>query len=67
MPTESGNESLLTVEEVAQRLRVSIRSVRNLIRLGKIPIVRVTDRRIAIDENDVAAYISARRTAGAGQ
>ena len=53
---------LLSVGEVARRLSVSVRSVRSLIERGAIPTVRVTDRRVAVDEADLAAYVAARRT-----
>jgi len=53
---------LLSVGEVAERLSISVRSVRALIQVGALPTVRVTARRIAIDESDLAAYVAARRT-----
>ena len=49
------------MNEVARRLSVSVRSVRALIERGTLRTVRVTERRVAIDEADLAAYIDARR------
>jgi hypothetical protein len=52
---------LLSLREAAQRLLISLRSLRTLVDLGKIPVVRVTARRPAILEADLAAFITARR------
>ena len=54
---------LLSVEEVARRLALSVRSVRTLIALGKLPVVRVSVRAIRVAEADLVAFIEARRTA----
>jgi excisionase family DNA binding protein len=53
---------LLSVREAAERLTISPRSLRTLIALGKLPVVRVTARRVAIAESDLAAFIAARRS-----
>ncbi|MBL8841966.1 MAG: helix-turn-helix domain-containing protein [Planctomycetes bacterium] len=47
---------------MADRLTISIRSVRNLIRDGRLPIVRVTSRRVAIAESDLQSFVDARRS-----
>jgi len=52
---------LLTVEAVAKTLGVSVRSVRTLIALGELPVVRVGARAIRIAETDLAAFIQVRR------
>lgn len=62
---ESRRMRLLPVDEAAERLSISTRSLRNLIALGKLRVVRVTPRRIAIGEDDLNAYIEAHR-AGTG-
>lgn len=62
MEGPSAQSSLLSVEEVADRLTISIRSVRNLIRDGRLPIVRVTSRRVAIAESDLQSFVDARRS-----
>ena len=51
------------VQEVARRMALSIRSVRTLIALGKLPVVRVGSRAIRVAEADLAAFIEARRIA----
>lgn len=48
---------LLLVEEVAERLAFSVRSVRALIAGGRLPIVRVGARAVRVDEADLARYI----------
>lgn len=52
---------LYTVAEAAARLRISLRTMRGLIATGQLPIVRVTKARVVITENDLAAYVAARR------
>jgi len=54
---------LLSIQEVARRMALSIRSVRTLIALGKLPVVRVGSRAIRVAEADLAAFIEARRIA----
>lgn len=49
-------ESLLTVQDVADRLKVSESTVRRLIDQGAIPIVRI-GRQIRIRPEDVEKYI----------
>jgi excisionase family DNA binding protein len=61
MSGTSSSPVLLSVGEVARRLTISVRLVRSLIERGVLPTIRVTDRRVAIDEADLAAYIAARR------
>ena len=61
MHTNSAVPSLLSIAEVASRLTISQRSVRALISCGKLRTVRVTERRVAVDEADLSAYVAARR------
>lgn len=51
---------LLTVREVAERLRVSARTVEREVAAGRLACVRVRSRRL-VDEADLAAYISQSR------
>jgi excisionase family DNA binding protein len=60
---DSHPPQLLVIEEVARRLALSIRTVRTLIALGKLPVIRVGARAIRIAESDLAAFIEARRVA----
>ncbi len=53
---------LLTLPEVAERLRISLRSVRTLVALGKLPTVRPTVRRVLIAESDLVAFIGSCRS-----
>jgi excisionase family DNA binding protein len=48
--------TLLTIEEAARRLSVSIRNIRHQIYLRKLPIVKV-GRLVRIDERDLEAFI----------
>lgn len=63
MPNPPPHPTLVSLTEAARRLSISLRSVRNLIRDGRLPFVRVTPRRVAIAEVDLRAYVAARRTA----
>jgi excisionase family DNA binding protein len=53
--------SLISVADAARRLSISLRSLRTLIALGRLPTVRVTERRVAIAEDDLAAFVEQRR------
>ncbi len=52
---------VLTVEEVARRLRVSEATVYNLIRGGQLPAFRV-GRSWRVDERDLDEYIRRQKT-----
>jgi excisionase family DNA binding protein len=54
---------LMTIPDFSQRTKLSIRTVRTLIALGKIPVVRVSARALRITEADLAEFIAARRVA----
>ncbi len=56
-----GSETLLTVPEAANELSVSVRTLRTLISLGRISVVRVSSRRVAIDPRDIRSYIERQR------
>ena len=47
---------LLTIHEAAERLTVSVTTVRRLTAAGLLPIIRVSPRRVAIPEAAVLAY-----------
>ena len=52
---------LLSLDEVAERLRVSIRTVRTRVALGQIAIIRPSPRRVLVSEDDLRDYIRSRR------
>jgi excisionase family DNA binding protein len=54
---------LLPIQEVARRMALSIRTVRTLVALRKLPVVRVGARAVRVAESDLAAFIEARRVA----
>ena len=49
---------MLSVADVARRLRVSVKWVRYRIDLGELPVVRVGGTRVRIREADVAAFLA---------
>lgn len=54
--SERRSSTLLTLEEAARRLSVSIRNIRHQIYLRKLPIVKV-GRLVRIDERDLEEFI----------
>jgi excisionase family DNA binding protein len=61
MTTDGKGMELLTIEEVAERLRVSIPTVRWLRQQGRfLPAIRV-GRRLVWDARDVAAWLESQR------
>jgi excisionase family DNA binding protein len=57
------NEDLLTVDEVAAQLRVNPQTVRNWIDAGKLPAVRVGDRRVRIHRPALDEFVGLRTSA----
>ncbi len=49
---------LLTLDEVAQALRVSRRSVERLIRAGRLRVVRPVPGRTMIERRELNAYVA---------
>ncbi len=59
--SEGGVIELLTIEEVAERLRVSVPTVRWLRQEGRfVPAIKI-GRRLMWDTRDVAAWLKAQR------
>lgn len=54
--------TLLTAEEVGHRLGLSSKSVRRLATAGNLPSVRLGDRMLRFDPDDVEAFIAARKS-----
>ena len=57
--------SFLGVAEVAARLGVSRAHLYDEIRAGRFPFVRVGAKRVAIDEDELHAFLSLRGVSGA--
>jgi excisionase family DNA binding protein len=55
--------SLLEKPEVAEQLRVSVKTVERLVAAGDLQPVRIRDR-ILFDPQDVLAYIESRKREG---
>jgi excisionase family DNA binding protein len=53
---------MLTVKAVAKVLGVSVRSVRTLIALGELPVVRVGAHSIRVSQVDLTEFIERRRS-----
>jgi excisionase family DNA binding protein len=58
------HSTYLSVQEVAETLRISPESVRALIRRGELPALRIGPSRqiLRIDSDDLQAYIAAHYT-----
>ena len=49
--------TLLTIEEAAERLKVSKRTIRRYISAGRLPAIRVTRKTVRIDDADIAQLL----------
>lgn len=56
-------EKLLTVEEVAEILRVSLTTVYRRIQSGELPYIKLGHRQVRVKPEDLEAYIDAHRIA----
>ena len=54
-------EKMLTVEEVAQHMRVNEKTVRNWIASGELPAFPIGKRGYRISERDFQAFVEARK------
>lgn len=55
--TEESTPKLLTPKEVAERLRISESTLKRYIMNGLIPIVRITDRKRYVRQEDLDKFI----------
>lgn len=55
-------ERLLSIDEAAEVLRVSHWTIRNWIRIGKLPAAKAGERRIVIRERDLKTLITTATT-----
>ena len=53
--------SLITKQEASARLAISVRMLEGLIRRGQLPAYRIGPKCVRIDEDDLSAYVEARR------
>ena len=65
MATLEADRSLLTIQQTAERLSISETTVRRLIGAGVMPAVRVSPGAIRVERDELAGWISERRTAAA--
>ena len=61
-PQAQAERYLRTLRESAHYLTLGERTLKSLIAAGKIPVVRLSPRRIAIDVRDLEAYVASRRS-----
>lgn len=61
-PREPKPGDMLTIAEVAPLLSMSEETVRHIIRKGKLPAIRPSERVIRIQRADLEAFIDASRT-----
>ena len=55
-PADS-DDDLLDFKQVAKRLNTSVRSVRTLVSLGHLPVIRSPLRTVRFHPDDIASYI----------
>ena len=67
--TDLLRNDLLSVKQVAQLLNCSVGTVRNLLKLGKLPCLRfgISDRVVRIHKDDVLSFIDQKRRVTAAQ
>ena len=53
----SERPALLTIEQGAVRLQVSSKSVRRYIKQGRLPVIRLSERKHRISEADLEKFI----------
>lgn len=58
-------QTLIGVAEVGKRLGLPPRTVTRLARAGELPSVRLGERTLRFDPNDVEAFIASRKTEAA--
>jgi excisionase family DNA binding protein len=58
---------ILTLEEVAEELRVSVAQVRRLIKEQALPHYRLSERRLLVDREDLREWLQSRRTVREGK
>lgn len=51
-------EALYTLDEAAQQLRVSVRTVQRAVKAGRLPCRRLGTRTIRFTEDDLRAYVT---------
>ena len=52
---------LLTISQVAQRVGISVRTVRREIRKGRLPATKLGYRTVRVSETDLAIYLEKRK------
>ena len=55
------DEKMLTVEEIAERMRVNEKTVRNWITSGELPAFPIGKRGYRISESDFRMFVDARK------
>ncbi len=60
----SPQQTLLTAQEAADRLNVSLRTLRTRIAAGQLPVIRFSARCLRIRSEDLDAYVRSRRRRG---
>lgn len=51
----------ITKQEVSARLAISVRMLEGIIKRGQLPAYRIGPKCVRIDEDDLVAYVEARR------
>lgn len=59
--------ALLTVEDVAARLQMTARHVRELVREDRLVAIRITDKTVRFRSEDVEAFLQSCKTRAGGR
>ena len=60
-PIDRENRGMLRLQDAAKYLGVSLRTLRTLISLNRIPVIRVSQRRVVCAPEDLDRYIAQQR------
>ena len=58
-----GDSKLLTVTEAAEQMRVSRRTVQRYIALGRLPVIKLSPRKMFVDQADIDKLFKKERKA----
>jgi helix-turn-helix protein len=63
MPDAAASDQLLTLQQVADRLNVSVRHVRSLRQSGALKVQPISSRCVRVTPKDLAEFLAERRAA----
>jgi len=59
---DNSSSNLLTVPEVAERLRLGVVTIKRLIKRGELNAIKLGPNTVRVAESDLTAYLASRRS-----